>query len=117
MHFCTDCQYETKKSENFFRDLLSLRRQFNGLGHPGKIAHHGLGLHIAVIHAKGHKIKVLVIEQLADILGSAAQSVIGGHANDHRGVIAQVALGSHRNRRVRNARCQLCQRVAGACPK
>ena len=91
MHFCTDCQYETKKSKNFFRDLLTLCRQFNGLGHPGKIAHHGLGLHIAVIHAKGHKIKVLVIEQLADILGSAAQSVIGGHANDHRGVIAQVA--------------------------
>ena len=60
MHFCTDCQYETKKSENFFRDLLTLRRQFNGLGHPGKIAHHRLGLHIAVIHAKGHKIKVLV---------------------------------------------------------
>ena len=53
-------------------------------------------------------------EKLSDIFGIARQRVVGGDGDDDRALVAQVRLGGEGHRRVGNAVCEFCQRIARA---
>ena len=93
-------------------ELPALQRQLHGLGQQAHIRHQRAGLLLRVVLPEGHKIIVPPVEQLSQIPGVGAQSVVGGHGQHHRPGVAQMRLAGKGHGRVGNAVGQLCQRVA-----
>lgn len=102
------------RSKQHGLELAALQRRVDSGWDQGKVGHQGGGLLGGIVLPEGDEIDVFLVQQYADIPGRGRQTVVGGGAEHHRPPVAQVSLGRHGNRGVRDAVCQLGQGVARA---
>ena len=68
-----------------------------------------VGLPMRIILTEGNEVEVPPPQELADILSTGGQSVVGGDPQDHRASVPQMGLTGEGHGAVGNAVCQLPQ--------
>ena len=94
-------------------ELTPLQGGVHRLPDAGKVRHQGAGFAVWIVLTKGYKKIISSYQQLPDVPGGRAESIVGGDRDDYRSVVAQMGLGRHGHRRIRDACGQLPQGIAG----
>lgn len=76
-------------------DLPAFKRFENSLRNFRKIRDHRERLREMVVLFKRYKVKILVVAQSAYVFRGTGQRVICGNGDDHRALIAKMALNCH----------------------